>query len=179
MKRASVLLVLLAAFADSVLAHEVRPGYLELRQRSPETYDVLWKVPARGEDMRLGISVELPADCEKVTEPRASFAENAFTERWSMKRAGGLTGATIHIAGLSATVIDVLVRLSGVTARPKSRASPRHRRRSRSKLRRARCKWLQRTFGSGSSTFSAASTISCTSSRCSFSSKAGGAWWRR
>ena len=28
-----------------------------------------------------------------------------------MKRAGGLTGQTIHIAGLSATTIDVLVRV--------------------------------------------------------------------
>jgi hydrogenase/urease accessory protein HupE len=112
MKRTSLLLILLlVAFTGGALAHEVRPAYLELRQSGPETYDVLWKVPARGEDMRLGVYVELPADCQRVTAPRASFADNAFTDRWSVKRAGGLTGATIHIAGLSATIIDVLVRL--------------------------------------------------------------------
>jgi hypothetical protein len=39
------------------------------------------------------------------------MANNAFTERWTIKRAGGLTGGTIHIAGLTATMTDVLVRL--------------------------------------------------------------------
>ena len=82
---------------------------------APETYDVLWKVPARGDDLRLGIYVELPRrTATRVTEPRASFADNAFTDRWTVKRAGGLTGATIRIAGLSATITDVLVRLERI-----------------------------------------------------------------
>ncbi len=41
----------------------------------------------------------------------ASMVNNAFTERWTVQCAGGLTGGTIHIAGLSATMTDVLVRL--------------------------------------------------------------------
>ncbi len=97
--------------STSAFAHEVRPAYLEVRQTGPETYDVLWKVPGRGEDLRLGLHVELPAGCANVTEPRSSFVNNAFTERWSMQRKGGLTGGTIHIAGLSTTMTDVLVRL--------------------------------------------------------------------
>ena len=39
------------------------------------------------------------------------MVNNAFTERWTVKCAGGLTGGTIHIAGLTATMTDVLVRL--------------------------------------------------------------------
>ena len=39
------------------------------------------------------------------------MVNNAFTERWTVKRAGGLTGGTIHIAGLTGTMTDVLVRL--------------------------------------------------------------------
>jgi hydrogenase/urease accessory protein HupE len=39
------------------------------------------------------------------------MANNAFTERWTVKREGGLTGGTIHIAGLAATMTDVLVHL--------------------------------------------------------------------
>jgi hydrogenase/urease accessory protein HupE len=39
------------------------------------------------------------------------MVNNAYTERWTMKSAGGLTGGTIHIAGLTATTTDVLVRL--------------------------------------------------------------------
>jgi hydrogenase/urease accessory protein HupE len=113
--RASILLLLTFLFlllgGSSAFAHEVRPAYLELRQTSPDTYAALWKVPGRGEDMRLGLYVELPAGCTTVTAPRATMVNNAFTERWSVKCAGGLTGGTIHIAGLSATMTDVLVRL--------------------------------------------------------------------
>jgi hypothetical protein len=110
-KKALLVILLLAASADGVLAHEVRPAYLELKQTGPETYDVFWKVPGRGEDLRLGLYVELPAGTTNLSEPRASFVNGAFAERWSIKRTGSLTGGTIHIAGLSATMTDVLVRL--------------------------------------------------------------------
>jgi hydrogenase/urease accessory protein HupE len=111
MKRALLLFIFLAAFASGLSAHEVRPAYLELRQTGPETYDVLWKVPGLGENLRLGLYVELPAGCTNLTEPRASMVNNAYTERWTLKSAGGLTGGTIHIAGLASTMTDVLVRL--------------------------------------------------------------------
>ena len=105
----SILFLLL--FSSSAFAHKVRPAYLELRQTGPESYDALWKVPGQGENLRLGLYVELPAGCTNVTAPRATMVNNAYTERWTVKRAGGLTGGTIHIAGLSATMTDVLVRL--------------------------------------------------------------------
>ena len=111
MKRALVLLILLATFASGVFAHEVRPAYLELRQTGAETYDVLWKVPGRGENLRLGLFLELPEGTTNKTEPRATMVNNAFSERWTVHRPGGLTGGTIHIAGLSSTMTDVLVRL--------------------------------------------------------------------
>jgi hydrogenase/urease accessory protein HupE len=104
-------LILPIVFAPAASAHEMRPAYLELRQAGPETYDVLWKVPGQGEDLRLGLYVQLPAGCVNVTEPRASMANSAFSERWAVRCAGGLTGGTIHIAGLSSTMTDVLVRL--------------------------------------------------------------------
>ena len=111
MKRALLILVLLVTLAPGVFAHEVRPAYLELRQTGPETYDALWKVPGRDENLHLGLYVELPVGCTNVTEPRASMINNAFTERWMVKCAVGLSGGTIHIVGLSATMTDVLVRL--------------------------------------------------------------------
>jgi len=105
----SILFLLL--FSSAAIAHEVRPAYLELRQTGLETYDVFWKVPGRGEDLRLGLYVELPGTCTNVTQPRGSMINNAFSERWTVKCAGGLIGGTIHIAGLNATTTDVLVRL--------------------------------------------------------------------
>ena len=109
--RAILIVLLLAAFTPAAFAHEVRPAYLELRQTGGDTYDVLWKVPGQGDDLRLGIYVEFPAGCKIVTEPRAAMVNNAFAERWTIKRDGGLDGGTIHIAGLTATTTDVLVRL--------------------------------------------------------------------
>lgn len=111
MKRAFLILAVMVILVSGVSAHEMRPAYLELRETTAETYNVLWKVPGSGDNMRLGLYVEFPAETENVTEPRATMVNNAFTERWSVKRAGGLTGGTIHIAGLSATMTDVLVRL--------------------------------------------------------------------
>ena len=103
--------VCLLSLTARASAHEVRPGYLQLHQTSAETYDVLWKVPGRGESLRLGLYVELPKSCTNSSQRRGYFAANAFTEQWTIKCAGGLTGGTIHIAGLKATMTDVLVRL--------------------------------------------------------------------
>jgi len=91
-------------------AHEVRPGYLELRQTGPEIYDVLWKVPARG-DLRLGLYVRLPENCQPITPIAHYGTEGAFLERWTIRCAGKLAGRTVAIEGLSTTLTDVLVRL--------------------------------------------------------------------
>jgi hypothetical protein len=109
-----VLFAALALLASPALAHEVRPAYLEIHQATEETYDVRWKVPARGADERLGVYVEFPADCTNVSEPRSFFANGAYTERWRVSRPGGLAGAEIYIAGLSATTTDVLVRVENL-----------------------------------------------------------------
>jgi len=111
MKHAFFIFILFATVNSSVFAHEMRPAYLELRQTGTETYDVLWKVPGNGENLRLGLYVELPANTTNITEPRASMVNNAYSQRWSVKRPGGLTGGTINIAGLSSTMTDVLVRI--------------------------------------------------------------------
>ncbi len=114
MKRLLLIIVLLVTAAPCAVAHEARPAYLELRQTGPEAYDVLWKVPGQGEHFRLGIYVELPVRCSKSVEPHALMANSAYTERWSVKCAGGLAGGTIGIPGLAATLTDVLVRLEGL-----------------------------------------------------------------
>lgn len=111
MNRSAILLFLLGFISVSAFAHEIRPAYLELRQTSAETYEVLWKVPGRGEDFRFGVYVRLPANCQKIGELRTTVVNNAFSDRWSVRCKEGLTGGTILIDGLSSTVIDVLVRL--------------------------------------------------------------------
>ena len=96
--------------APSVTAHEVRPGYLEIREADAETFHVLWKVPAR-EDMRLAIHARFPESCRRVAEVTRFMAADSYNERSTLACAGGLTGRTITIDGLVATLTDVLVRL--------------------------------------------------------------------
>lgn len=105
-----LLLVLGAARAD---AHEMRPGYLEVRQTGPEIYNVLWKVPARG-DLRLRIDPRFPDGCEAATPVSRHSTGTAFVDRWTLRcpaEAGGLVGGTIRIEGLARTYTEVLVRL--------------------------------------------------------------------
>ncbi len=113
MRRRSLALgaaLLAGALARSSGAHELRPGYLELRERSPEVFEVLWKVPARGE-ASLAIEPTLPERCRAVGPRSVRVSDAAVTERWEVRCAGGLGGGTIAIEGLAATLTDVLVRL--------------------------------------------------------------------
>ncbi len=103
-----IIVGLLPAFAN---AHEMRPGYLEIRESAADTYDVLWKVPALGDDMRLGLYLRFGDDVKMVTEPVAGFVGGAHTQRMRIQREGGLTGTTVTIDGLDATFTDVLLRL--------------------------------------------------------------------
>ena len=74
-----VSLLCLVLLAPSLSAHEVRPAYLELTQTGAETYEVLWKVPARGEDQRLALYVEFPPGTAYATPPHGSLMNHAFT----------------------------------------------------------------------------------------------------
>jgi hydrogenase/urease accessory protein HupE len=105
----NVVLVMLA-LAQTVYAHEVRPGYLELRQTDAVTYAVLWKVPAVGE-MRLSIHPRFPENCKPAGDVDNYHASDSYTERFSLACPGGLDGGTIAIGGLAATMTDVLVRI--------------------------------------------------------------------
>jgi hydrogenase/urease accessory protein HupE len=99
-------------------AHEVRPGYLELRQTTADTYELLFKVPALGEEFRLALYVSLPEGTTDVVTPRAMFTGGAYVERRTIRHAAGFTGKSIAVEGLSATFTDVLVRvedLAGAT----------------------------------------------------------------
>ena len=111
-------MLLLGASTAPLPAHEVRPAYLQLQQQDPDTYNVLWKVPARGEGQRLAVYVKFAPDVDAIGQPQSTFANSAFMQRWQVRREGGLDGTPIRIEGLQSTLTDVLVRferLDGVT----------------------------------------------------------------
>lgn len=108
MTRAVALALLLGA--SSVEAHELRPAYLELTQVGDEVHDVLWKVPARGDDRRLALDLRLPDGCRHAGTRRAAIAGSAYLER--SRIACALEGERIHVDGLAATMTDALARVT-------------------------------------------------------------------
>jgi hydrogenase/urease accessory protein HupE len=103
-----ILLAWLALVAPTA-AHELRPGFLEIRQESADRYALRFKVPARG-DLRLSLRVRLPADCVNLEPPRSERAGGGMIDRLHVSCPGGLDGREIAIDGLSTTYTDVIVR---------------------------------------------------------------------
>jgi hypothetical protein len=109
--RALLVLALSSLFVPGIShAHESRPGYLELREISEARYDVLWKQPARGE-MVLRLNPVLPASCVQLGQGNQERAGGALMTRSAIECEGGLKGTTVRIAGLEATLTDVLIRV--------------------------------------------------------------------
>jgi hypothetical protein len=86
-----LLAVLVLCGVHHAQAHELRPGYLEVRQTGPEAFAVLWKVPAR-DDLRLGLYLQLPDNCTPASEPFRLQTADAYTERVTLTCPGGLEG---------------------------------------------------------------------------------------
>ena len=101
------LVVVLAACPVS--AHEMRPGYLEVREVAPHRYHVVWKHPALG-DMRLRIDPSFPPSCAIADRVRQQVP-GAYVDRMTLTCDGGLPGRSIAVAGLEATMTDAFVRI--------------------------------------------------------------------
>ena len=111
--RAAAALAVLGAFSPgTAAAHEVRPGYLELRETSQDVFRVLWKKPARG-DLILKIDPVFSEGCVVAGIGSEEVRGGAYVARATLECDGGdgIRGETIEIAGLEATLTDVLVRV--------------------------------------------------------------------
>jgi len=103
--------LLLVLQALTVSADIFRPAYLELRELGEGRYDVLWKVPAQGENMRLAAKVNFPADTVVLAEANSIFSGGSHIQRWQIRRENGLVGQNVHISGIAGGATDVIVRL--------------------------------------------------------------------
>jgi len=114
---------LAAAFAlcccSVAIAHEVRPGFLELTQTAEETYNFLWKKPSGGE-VELQIAPVVPAQCRLVVPGAQQLSPGAVVVRGQLSCPGGIAGKTLAIAGLESTITDVLVRVNHADGRLES-----------------------------------------------------------
>jgi hydrogenase/urease accessory protein HupE len=111
-------IVMVLVFSLIAEAHESRPAYLELTQTSDESYDILWKVPAKSPSQRLSLNLRFSEEIDFTTMPTRTYVNAAYVESASVQRSGGLEGMEIYVEGLSGTMTDVLVRqvrLDGTT----------------------------------------------------------------
>lgn len=95
---------------QAVMAHESRPGLLELEQTGPETYALLWKRPSGGE-VEVRIAPLFPEGCVLRTPDRQPITPGALIVRGTLQCAGGIAGKTITIGGIEAYATDVLLRV--------------------------------------------------------------------
>ncbi|MGH0033680.1 MAG: HupE/UreJ family protein [Myxococcota bacterium] len=110
---AALLALLCVAYAPlPALGHEVRPAFLEVTSSDGRHFEVLWKVPMRG-DAVLSIRPVFPARCRDRVPPTTRPVPAALVELRHLDcGAEGLDGERIGIDGLSQTLTDVMVRVS-------------------------------------------------------------------
>lgn len=94
--------------------HEVRPGYLDLREIDRGEFAFTWKVPALG-GYRLRIEPDFPDFCRLIGQVTTLQVDNSFVERGRMHCDHPIADGRITIRGLEAMQTDTLVRIETLT----------------------------------------------------------------
>jgi hypothetical protein len=110
--RLALLLLTALLAAPAALAHEIRPGLLEITEEPGGAIAVVWKVPVRG-DRALALTPVFPSDWQPLGPASVRVVPGAVVEysTWRSQE-GSLVGQGIEIAGLSSLQTDVLLRIS-------------------------------------------------------------------
>jgi hydrogenase/urease accessory protein HupE len=87
----------------------VRPAYLDLREETPGSFDVLFKTPMRG-DARLALEASFSGQV-KTTPVISRMTDNAMVQTWRLSAIEPLAGQMVRIDGLASTMTDALVRI--------------------------------------------------------------------
>jgi hydrogenase/urease accessory protein HupE len=112
---AAILLLLLGVAIGhrQAAAHEIRPAYLEIDERAPNHFDVLWKQPSMG-TLALRLDPKLSNGLLERA-PDEEYTTNSFViRRWNDRPIdrNSFDGATLRIEGLEHTITDALVSIS-------------------------------------------------------------------
>jgi hydrogenase/urease accessory protein HupE len=108
--RILALILCLIGFASSAHADELRPGYLELTQRSASEWRMVWKAPIKG-GLASNAIPTLPKFCS-VTLANRALLNGAVVAVSDVTCAGDLAGQKVGLTGLDATFTDALVRIA-------------------------------------------------------------------
>ena len=107
---AGCVLAISAVLAGQALAHELQPSSFELRQLTPESFEVIWRAPIyyrKPHPARL----QLPEDWQTVGEATVKqLSDSALHRRVVKVPPDTIDGAMIRFIGLEATITDVFAR---------------------------------------------------------------------
>ena len=107
-----VINILLALMLPIVTwAHEIRPGYLEIKENRDHSLLITWKQPMTGE---YGIPLHPAISTGWMVDSLASvsYTESYLIKRWKIPAQHiSLDKQTVSIAGLEKTITDVLVQV--------------------------------------------------------------------
>lgn len=90
-------------------AHEIRPALLQLTELDPGKYEVIWKVPAR-DDQVLGLQVNFDGEPLPQADEVLVF-DGSLIKKWTLTLPDNLTDTDVSVDGLELTYVDVIVRV--------------------------------------------------------------------
>ncbi len=97
-------------FFGQAFAHELQPSSLELRQLTPERYEVIWRAPIYYKKPHPA-KLQLPEHWQTVGKPTIKqLPDSALHRRVVSVPNGAIDGGVIHFLGLESTITDVFAR---------------------------------------------------------------------
>ena len=119
-----VLIAFLLLFASLTYADEIRPGYLSINAESDLHYQVVLKLPMKG-DRILSLYPAYPEDC--IATLQHSFQDGrATTQYWQLACEKSLQGRKIAIPNLLTSSTDVYLRYHDLQSEYHYRLTPTH-----------------------------------------------------
>lgn len=91
-------------------AHEMRPAFLQIRQKTVSTYELFWKIPRRGNEV---ISIKPAFPSWFTVEQKVPPVESGTGALYSFFATStkDIHGMEFSIEGLKETIVDVLVQV--------------------------------------------------------------------
>jgi len=112
MKKPLINILLVLMLSIVTWAHEIRPGYLEIKENADHSLQITWKQPMVGE---YGFPLHPAISSGWMVDSLASvsYTESYLIKRWKIPTGHiSLDKQTISIAGLEKTITDVLVQVT-------------------------------------------------------------------
>jgi len=103
--------LLLTLFSLLAIADEMRPALVQINQVDDNHYQILWKVPARGE-MKLKLSLIIDGQ-QAPTTRESYFVDGSYIERWQIQR-DGVQGLQVKVIQPGSKITDIIIRFESL-----------------------------------------------------------------